>query len=350
MTPPAILGLATGTPAHRYDQMEIHDRWLFPYIKSHRARAIFAASQIDTRYSVMPDVTFLAEDPGTRARNDFYMETARPLAAEVINRTLSGAGLAATDLDHFIVVSCTGFNCPGLDVLLAGDLGMRPDLRRSALIGMGCHAGLTGLDRAMVEVIARPQNRALVLAVELGTLHFQHGKSLENMVAGALFGDGVAAAIVGPAGDKTDAPRLLDTMTYTDQTTWDLMAFQLSDRGYQIRLATRVPKVLRAMVPDLVTQFLERSSLKQEDIRFWGIHPGGAKIVDYLGQALNLTEEDLRYSRRVLGRYGNMSSVTILFVLDEIIRQGRPQPGDYALLQGFGPGLTVELGLLRWDG
>jgi predicted naringenin-chalcone synthase len=213
---------------------------------------------------------------------------------------------------------------------------------------MGCHAGLTALDRAMLELAARPQSQTLLLAVEFGTLHFQHGKSIENMVAGAIFGDGLAAAIIAPHSPGSGQPHLLDTMTYTDHTTQDLMGFHLSDLGFQIRLATRVPKVLRNLVPDLVTDFLGRSGLKTGDMRFWGIHPGGAKIVDYLGEALNLAEEDLRFSRHVLRQYGNMSSVTIFFVLDEIIRQGQPQPGDYALLQGFGPGLTIELCLIQW--
>jgi predicted naringenin-chalcone synthase len=137
-------------------------------------------------------------------------------------------------------------------------------------------------------------------------------------------------------------------MTYTDHTTQDLMGFHLSDKGFQIRLATRVPKVLRELVPGLVIDFLGRAGLSTGDIRFWGIHPGGAKIVDYLGQALELEPDDLRYSRQVLRRYGNMSSATIFFVLEEFIRQGHPRPGDYALLQGFGPGLTIELCLVRW--
>ncbi len=348
MTSPAILSLATNVPQHRHNQMDIHDRWLQPFINSHRARAIFAATEIDTRHSVLPESSFLADEPSTKARNDLYMQAARPLATEAINQALAKAGLTATDIDHFIVISCTGFDNPGLDVILASDLGMRSDLRRSALIGMGCHAGLTGIDRAMLELAARPQNHALVLAIEFGTLHFQHGKKLEDMVAGALFGDGLAAAIIGPDSAANGQPRLLDTMTYSDYAYQDLMAFRLSDRGYQIHLATRVPKVLRAIAPDLVADFLGRSGLTTSDIRFWGIHPGGAKIVDYVGQALALESEDLRYARQVLRRYGNMSSATIFFVLDEIIRQGQPQPGDYALLLAFGPGLTIELCLVQF--
>ncbi len=348
MTTPTLLGLATGVPTHQHRQMDIHDRWLLPFINSQRARAIFAAAAIETRYSVLPDSSFLADEPGTKARNDLYMAAARPLAATVISQALDQARLTPGDIDHFIVISCTGFENPGLDVCLAGDLGMRPTLRRSALIGMGCHAGLTGLDRAMLELTARPQNHALVLALEFGTLHFQHGASLENMVAGALFGDGLAAAVIGPSSGTSGQPRLLETMTYSDYSGQDLMGFHPSDKGYQIHLATRVPKVLRDLAPNLVGDFLQRAGLTRADIRFWGLHPGGAKILDYLDEALNLTPTDLDYSRQVLRRYGNMSSVTIFFVLDEIIRQGQPQPGDYALLLSFGPGLTVELCLVGW--
>lgn len=348
MTSPALLGLATGVPANQHRQMDIHDRWLLPFINSQRARAIFTAAEIETRYSVLADSSFLADEPGTKARNDLYMAAARPLAAAVISQALDQTRLTPGDIDHFIIISCTGFDNPGLDVSLAGDLGMRPTLRRSALIGMGCHAGLTGLDRAMLELAARPQSHALVLAIEFGTLHFQHGASLENMVAGALFGDGLAAAVIGPASEASGQPRLLETMTYSDYSGQDLMGFHLSDKGYQIHLATRVPKVLRDLAPTLVSDFLQRAGLTQADIRFWGIHPGGAKILDYLGEALNLAPTDLDYSREVLRRYGNMSSATIFFVLDQISRQGHPQPNDHALLLSFGPGLTVELCLVGW--
>ncbi len=348
MTEAAILGLATTVPENQHAQMDIHDRWLLPYINSHRAKAIFSAAEIDTRYSVLTTSDFLADEPGTKARNELYIKTARSLAADLIKRVLVDASVMPTDIDHFIVISCTGFETPGLDVMLAGDLGMRPNLRRSALIGMGCYAGLTGIDRAILELAARPKNHVLILAVEFGTLHFQHGRKLENMVAAAIFGDGLAAAVIGPNTSAGNQPHILNTMTYSDYHTQNLMGFHISDKGYQIHLATRVPKILRAIVPDLITDFLSQSGLTRPDIKFWGIHPGGAKIVDYVGQALALDTEDLRFSRAVLRQYGNMSSVTIFFVLDEIIRQGHPQPGDYALLLAFGPGLTIELCLVQW--
>ena len=345
MTMPTILSLATGLPPYQHRQMDLHD-YCLPYINSPRAKAIYEAAEIETRYSILPDSDFFAARASTQKRNDLYLETARPLAAETITQALSQAKLRSADIDHFIIISCTGLDTPGLDMILAGDLGMRPDLRRSALIGMGCYAGLTGIDRALLELAARPKNHVLILALEFCTLQFQPGKKLDDMVAGALFGDGLAAAVVGPPSSA--GPRIVDTMTHNEYGTQDLMGVHLSDTGFKIRLATRVPKVLRQIVPDLATSFLRRSGLNLTDIRFWGIHPGGAKIVDYVEQALELESTDLRYSRTVLRRYGNMSSVTIFFVLDEIMREGSPQAGDYALLLAFGPGLTIELGLVQW--
>lgn len=348
MTTPAILSLVTALPPHRHQQLELLAH-CEPYINSHRAKAIYAAAEIETRYSVLANADFFAAQPGTKARNDLYMSAGRTLARGAITQALTVAGLSPTQIDHFVVISCTGFDTPGLDVMLAGDLGMRPDLRRTALIGMGCYAGLTGLDRAMLELAARPHSRVLVLTLEFCTLHFQPGHKLEDMVAGALFGDGLAAAVIGPAATATGpALHLLDTLTYSDYQAQELMGFYISDTGYQIHLATRVPKLLRQIVPELVPPFLQRSGLSLSDIRFWAIHPGGAKIIDYVGEALELPPDALHFSRQVLRHYGNMSSTTIFFVLDEIIRTGQPRPGDYGLLLTFGPGLTIELCLAQW--
>ena len=347
-TQPTLLAIATGVPPYQHTQEDLHDRWLQPFINSRRARAIFTAAEIDTRYSVFPTSEFLADEPGSKARNDLYLKTARELAAPIINAALAKATITAADIDHFFVISCTGLDTPGLDVVLAADLGMRPNLRRSALIGMGCHAGLTGLDRAMTELAARPNSRVLLLAVEFGTLHFQHGKRIDDMLAGAIFGDGLAAAVIGPKPSTPGHFRLLHTATIADYSKQAMMGVHLTDRGFQIHLSTKVAKVLRQLVPAQVDSFLQQADLTAGDIRFWGIHPGGAKIIDYLGKALGLAQADLRFSRSVLRQYGNMSSATIFFVLDEIIQHGQPQLGDYALLQTFGPGLTIELCLAQW--
>ena len=345
---PAILSIATGVPPYRHNQLELHDQQLAPYINSHRARSIFLAAEIDTRHSVLANADFFAGDPGTLARNTRYLEAAHPLATATIGRALAQASLSPTDIDHFIVISCTGFETPGLDVSLAASLKMRPNLRRSALIGMGCQAGITGLDRALLEVTARPGSRVLLLAVEFGTLHFQQGGKLDNMVAGAIFGDGLAVAVIAAPPAAQCHPHVLQTATFSDYTYQDLLGFHLSDHGFQIHLSTRVAKVLHDIVPGLVGEFLGQANLSPADITFWAIHPGGAKIVDYVAEALGLGPADVYHSRQVLRQYGNMSSATIFFVLHEIWGNGQPQPGQYALLLSFGPGLTIELCLVQW--
>ncbi len=348
MTNVAIWGIATAVPPHQHTQTDLHDRWLSPYINSHRSRAIFTAAEIDTRYSVLPTSEFLAGEPGTQARNELYLKAARPLAMQAIQQVLAQTGLTPSDIEHFIIISCTGLDTPGLDAGLAADLDMQPRLRRSALIGMGCHAGLTGLDRALQELAVRPGSRVLILAIEFGTIHFQHGSKIDDMIAGAIFGDGLAAAIVGPALPPNGYPRIIDTLSYSDYSYHDLMGVRLTNKGFQIHLSTRVSKVLPQIVPKLAADFLAQSGLSFTDIKFWGIHPGGARILDNLAQALELEPQALRFSRKVLRRYGNMSSATIFFVLAEIMQQGQPRPGDYALLLSFGPGLTIELCLLQW--
>lgn len=347
---PAILSLATSVPEHQHQQLELHDRWLFSLIGSHRARAIFAASDIATRYSIFSDATFLHDEPTTESRNNLYLETGQRLARPLIERVLTQADLHPSEIDHFILISCTGLDSPGLEVKLASELGMSPTLRRTALIGMGCHAGLTGLDRAMLELAARPDSRVLVVAVELCMLHFQPGGKMANMIAGAIFADGLGAAVIGsrPADVSNRLPRLIDTMTYHDYTSQQAMGVHVTDKGFQIELSTKVPKILRQLIGQVVAEFLQQVKLTQDQIRFWGIHPGGAKIIEYVGQTLNLSPADLEPARRVLRQYGNMSSATIFFVLEEICHHGQPQPGDYGILMTFGPGLTVELCLIQW--
>jgi predicted naringenin-chalcone synthase len=222
---------------------------------------------------------------------------------------------------------------------------------------MGCYAAFPGLLRARDAVGANVDRLALVLCLELCSVHLQPDNSVENIVVSALFGDGAAAAIIGHEGHGTgealgpgDArgPRLVDAATHCDYTTLDKMAFHVTDTGYQMRLSAYVPDLLAAKIEEFIDGLLERNNLGRDDVRFWGIHPGGAKILDYLQARLKLTDDDLGYSRKVLREHGNMSSPTILFVLEEIQRCGRPQRGDWGVLMAFGPGLTMEAALLQW--
>ncbi len=347
---PAILSLATGVPGDGYTQDEIFDYLQHLFERTRHARFIFKRAGVERRF-MAADREFYLQPQGTAARNTRYMERALPLGEETIARCLAGAGLAASAVDDFFVVSCTGLDIPGLDLRLAGRLGMRSDLRRTCVLGMGCYGAFPALHRAREAVALQPSRTALVLALELCSLHLQDDDSLENMVVSALFADGAAAALIGGAAGASAGPagpRLLDTATFCDYATFDHMAFHVTDHGFQMRLSAYVPDVLAANVEAFIDPLLARHGLSRDHIRFWGVHPGGSKILDYLQERLALDDAQLEYSRAVLRDYGNMSSPTILFVLDQIQRRGQPAPGDYGLLMAFGPGLTMEAALVRW--
>ena len=311
-----------------------------------RIRAIYERVGISYRHTVV-DGSYYTQERRTQARNERYLAEALPLGEAAIQRCLEAAGYAPDAVDDFFVVSCTGIAAPGLDLRLAGRMGMRPDLRRTCVLGMGCYAAFPGLLRAREAAAAQPGRLALMLAIELCSLHLQMGDSMENVIASALFADGAAAALVS---DRVSAagPCLLDSATHCDYQAFDDMTFELTDHGFQMRLSAYVPDLLAAKVEDFVDSLLLHNGLRRADVRFWGVHPGSSKILDHIQARLKLTDTQIDYSRAVLRDYGNMSSPTILFVLDEIQRSGRPSPGDYGVLLAFGPGLTMEGMLIQW--
>jgi predicted naringenin-chalcone synthase len=350
MNNPAIYAVATGVPERRFSQDEAYEQFSSLQLGRDRlARAIFGYTGVGYRHAVV-DSTYYSENHGTQARNERYMQEAIPLGAATIQCCLDDASLDVKDIDDFIVVSCTGFNIPGLDLHLAGCLGMRPDLRRTCVLGMGCYGAFPGLLRAREAVASQPERLALVLALELCSLHLQMDNTTENLVSSALFADGSAAALIGcPSYPNGDAlPVLLDAATYCDYSTFEHMSFSLTDQGFRMYLSSYVPDLLAANVERFVDQLLEKNRLQRQDVRFWGIHPGSLKILDHVQGRLGLSEDQMEFSRAVLYEYGNMSSPTILFVLDRIQRCGAPVSGDYGMLLAFGPGLTMESLLVQW--
>ncbi len=347
MNYPKILSLATAVPKHQYTQLEIYERFLEPHLGANRrARAIFGRAGIKQRYTAV-EGEYHQVFRGTEERNFRYMQEAIPLGEQTICKTLQQRQLAPSAIDQFTVVSCTGYDIPGLDLHLAGRLGMRHDLSRTCILGMGCYAAFPGLRRAREAVMATPSSRVLMLSIELCSLHFQPTAGTENVIVSALFGDGAAAAVVG-YDEASDGPQIVDLLTQCDYTTFEHMAFHMTDHGFVMELSSYVPALLGAAIENFVDTLLMRNNLRRKDIRFWGVHPGGLKIMEHIEQRLALAPDDLRFSRTVLRNYGNMSSPTVLFVLDEIQRIGHPQRGDYAVMMAFGPGLTMEGCLLKF--
>ena len=354
MSAPAILALATGVPEARYCQRDIAEYFIALQSKeTRRARAmrtIFARAGVGFRHMFVGE-DFYKQPRSTQERNDLYMPEAVALGERTIRRGLEAAGIPLEAIDDFIVISCTGVTVPGLDLTLAGRMGMRHDLQRTCILGMGCYAAFPGLLRARQALTAQPGRLVLLLALELCSLHMQMEDTAENVVSSALFSDGAAMALVGDEAHKTHnnhAPRLLHSATFSDYQTLDHMTFNLTDQGFRMYLSSYVPDLLASQIESFVDGLLAKAELAYEDVRFWGIHPGSAKIVDYVQSRLHLSDAQVEFSHQVLYEYGNMSSPTILFVLDRIQQCGQPSPGDYGLLMAFGPGLTMEGLVVQW--
>ncbi len=355
MSTPRIIGIETGVPTKRYTQREILDYFLGFQDDKRRERAIrmiFERAGVRYRHMVL-ERDYFQEPRSTQERNDVYMAEAVPLAGQVIDAGLTHSGFKPCDVDDLNVVSCTGFSIPGLDLQLAGLLKMRPDLQRSCILGMGCYGSFPGMRRASQAVKANPGSLALMLSIELCSLHMQFDQSAENVVSTALFSDGAAMALIGDeaAAERvqgTCGPRIIDSKTYCDYSTLEHMSFKVTNTGFRMYLSSYVPELLASQVSGFVDSLLVANGLRRSDVRYWGIHPGSTKIVDAVQGQLGLTDAQVEPAHHVLYHYGNMSSATILFVLDMIQRCNHPEPDDYGVLLAFGPGLTMESILVQW--
>ncbi len=346
---PKITALATAVPPRRFEQMSAYHDHLARFLGGNpMAERIFAGSAIAHRHAVIDPETFFESNLTTRERNDLYVLHANPLGEETLRRCLERSATRPEEIDYFFVISCTGFEIPGLDITLAKRIGMRPDVQRTCILGMGCYAAFPGINRAREAVLAFPDAKVLVLAIELCSLHFQTDATDEIVVSSALFADGAAAFLLE---GRSDGPSIaiVDTLTRTQYDTLEHMAFRVTDHGFRMALSSYVPKLLGEEIETFADQLLERNGLTRDQIAFWAIHPGGKKILDHLQERLGLDDSKLRFSRDVMRDHGNMSSPTVLFVLEAIARSGEPKPGDFGVMMAFGPGLTMESCLVRWE-
>lgn len=346
MTATHILSLAACAPPARYPQEDIAE-FFATFIAPGRARAlrtVFKRAGVGYRHFAA-GADFYSRDRTTAERNDLYMAEAVRLGEQTVRRALDSAGCQPEDVDDLVIVSCTGLSVPGLDLLLAGQLGMRADLQRSCVLGMGCYGAFPGIRQAV-----RSRRRALMLALELCSLHLQFDDSTESVISSALFSDGAAALLVDSEAAESESPwpRILDSATHCDYTTLDHMTFTLTDHGFRMYLSSYVPDLLAAQIEPFIDGLLARGGLRRQDVAHWGVHPGSAKIVDYVQERLGLSDAQVESAHAVLREYGNMSSATILFVLEHIQRCSSPAPGDYGVLMAFGPGLTMESLLVQW--
>jgi alkylresorcinol/alkylpyrone synthase len=350
---PRILATATAVPEFSATQAEVKAqlRTVLPLSPSRMdaAMALFDHTAVECRYSVEP-VAALAQPRTFGESQQRYREHAVRLGREVASTALARAGVAAAEIDLVIAVSCTGVMIPSLDAYLVDDLGLRADVRRVPITALGCAAGAAALARAHDFLVGFPEARVLVIAVELPSLSLQRADlSLANLVSTALFGDGAAAAVLAADRAGAGGVSILETRSHIFPRSTYALGFELRDDGFHSILSKDIPLLLKTEAARLVGELAARRGLGRADLSCFVLHPGGRKILGVLEEELGLTRDDTQISWEILGRYGNQSSASVLFVLHEWLTTRRPPAGAHGVLAAFGPGLTAELMLLGWS-
>jgi alkylresorcinol/alkylpyrone synthase len=307
-------------------------------------RTLFDRTRVRRRHSVVPLEGVGAARSLTEGMA-LYRHHAVELALGAAQDCIAQARLAPGDIDLVVTSSCTGVLLPSLAALLVKPLGLRNDVRRVSLTELGCAGGASALALAHSHLRAFPDARALVIAVELPSLTFQgDDPSPENIVASALFGDG-AAAVLLQAENAPPGIEIVGTHTGMFPGSLGDMGFDLRNSGFHVVLSKDVPRIIADGTPAAVRQLLRRHDLAPKDLEFFVLHPGGRRVLEALERSLELNPAQTTASWDVLSHYGNQSSASVLFVLRETLERGAP--GGYGLLAAFGPGITVELALLR---
>jgi alkylresorcinol/alkylpyrone synthase len=348
---PHVLCAATALPPHYADQETLigafKEAWAEAHFNPARLEQLHRAVQVEGRHLALP----IERYAGLRSfaqRNDAWIAAATDLGEEALRRALLRADLTPRDVDHLVFVSVTGIATPSIDARLANRLGLRSDVKRSPLFGLGCVAGATGLVRAADQVRAWPDGVCALLAVELCSLTLQkEDLSVANLIASGLFGDGAACVLVG-ANRPRKGPRIAATRSVFYPGTERAMGWDVVESGFKIVLSPEVPHLVRARIRGDVDSFLADNGLRRADIAHWVCHSGGPKVLQAFEEALDLPSEALRRTWTSLRTIGNLSSASVLFVLRDLLESGDAHPGDAGLLIAMGPGFCSELVLLRW--
>ena len=359
-----LLGIGTAIPSCSVGQAEAAElAQVFCCNTEEQVRqlnVIYKRTQIRQRNSVLSRDSFLSSTaekvPTTQERMERYAQEALPLTLAAARKALAESKIQAHEITDLVTVSCTGFFSPGVDAGLIKRLDLKPATTRTHIGFMGCHGALNGLRVASALAQARPDSRVLLSAVELCSLHFYYGWDPGKVVANGLFADGAAALVMGSSlkfPPKADQPlagklnshlwRLKANGAYLFPDSEDAMAWKIGNHGFEMELSPELPALILTHLRPWLENWLKEEGIRFEEIRSWAIHPGGPRVLQAVGDCLELPEEALSPSREVLAEYGNMSSPTILFILERLQRREAPLP---CVALGFGPGLAAEAALL----
>ena len=324
------------------------DQWLIGqddrFIR--KVKKIFEGAAVDKRYSIMdPLEVFTATS--FEDKNDIYVREVIDLGEKVLKKALEKAQWKAEDLDYIITVSCTGIMIPSLDAYLINKLKLRQDIIRLPVTEMGCAAGISGIIYARNFLKANPGKRAAVIAVESPTATFQLDDfSMANIVSAAIFGDGAACALLS-SEESDHGPTIIDNNMYHFYDNEHMMGFKLTNSGLQMILDIEVPNTIASHFPNIIHPFLEKNNLDITAIDHLIFHPGGKKIVQTVEDLFSGLGKNIDATKEVLRLYGNMSSATVLYVLERII-ESNPKSGEKGLMLSFGPGFSAQTILLAF--
>lgn len=307
---------------------------------------LFENAGVDRRYSIM-DAEEVFSNTSFEEKNDIYIREVIHLGEQALSKSLEKAHLQPKDIDYLITVSCTGIMIPSLDAYLINRLNMRQDIVRLPVTEMGCAAGVSGILYAKNFLKAHPNKRAAVIAVESPTATFQlDDYSMANIVSAAIFGDGAASVILS-SYENENGPEILDEAMYHFYDAEQMMGFKLVNTGLRMILDKAVPETISNHFPQIVHPFLERNNLSIENVDHLIFHPGGKKIVQTVEELFGSLGKNIDDTKEVLKLYGNMSSATVLYVLERFMDRGLPR-GDLGLMLSFGPGFSAQRILLEW--
>jgi len=304
--------------------------------------------KVEGRYLVRP-IEFYTGLTTWGQANNAWIEHALELGEKALCKALHGAGLRPKDLSAIYVTSVTGIAAPSIDARLVNRIGLSTNIKRVPIFGLGCVAGAAGIARAADYVHGYPDQAAALLSIELCSLTLQRDDlSMAHLISALLFGDGAAATIVVGSKRKSDGPEILATKSIFYPHTERVMGWDISEKGFRIVLSPEVPDTVTKHLGKDVDAFLAEQGHKRSDIKTWVMHTGGPKVLEATATALGLTEKDLAASWACLRKVGNISSTSVLLVLEDVYMNRRPEPGSLSILAAMGPGFCSELVLLRW--
>lgn len=344
MNNPRIIGIGTANPALRLTQEQSFQAAGY---QTERIRRMFLGSDIDYRYFYVEGD--LNRDESSDQLNQRYLSGAMRIGCRAIVNCLEIADKTVQNVDFLVVCTCTGYVCPDLGSRLIAHMGFGNSVQRASMLGLGCAGALPTLQRAYDFVRANPSRTALMLAVEICSACYYVDNTLETVVGNAICADGAAAFLL-TAGQPAALryPEIVDFETFLDVEQIEEVGLSHRDGKLRIVLGASIHKLAGPMIEKALQRLLPRHGLSMSAIRYWVMHPGGRKVIDGVQQYLGTTDAQMQFSRTVLRHYGNMSSPTVMFVLDEVVRNSDPHPGDWGVMIALGPGMAAEVALLRW--